>query len=153
MQKPWESNMRVSSPHQKQTQLCLTHLLSTPTETCLADIVFTRDDIEKACSELSPRSAAGGDGVPASLLKTCKTPLSLPLLILWIKSLAKGSIPSSLLQAVICPLHKGGSRSVPKNFCPVALTSYIIKVFERVIQKFLVSYIEANYLMTRTAWI
>ena len=83
--------------------------LTTPSEISIADVVFTREDIETACSALLPRSAAGGDGVPASLLKNCKTILSLPLLHLWRKSLDSGSIPSSLLQAVICPLHKGGS--------------------------------------------
>ena len=121
---------------------------STSSDSSLADIVFTREDIETACNELSSRSSAGGDGVPATLLKSCKTSLSLPLLLLWRKSFDKGSIPASLLQAVICPLHKGGSRSIPKNFRPVALTSHIIKVFERVVRKFLVSYLEANDYMT-----
>ena len=82
------------------------------------------------------------------MLKSCKTPLSLPLLTLWRQSLDMGSIPCSLLQAIICPLHKGGSRSIPKNFRPVALTSHLIKVFERVIRKFLVRYLETNGYMT-----
>ena len=44
----------------------------------------------------------------------------------------------------ICPLHKGGSRAIPKNFRPVALTSHIIKLFERVIRKDLVKHLETN---------
>ena len=67
-----------------------------------------------------------------------------PLLIIWKKSFDTGKIPPGLLEAVICPLHKGGSRSVPKNFRPVALTSHIIKVFERVIRRALVRYLEEN---------
>ena len=59
-----------------------------------------------------------------------------------------GFIPSDLLHAIICPLHKGGSRSVPKNFRPVALTSHVIKVFERVIRKFMVNHLESNGYMT-----
>ena len=58
-----------------------------------------------------------------------------------------GVIPEDLLFAVICPLHKGGLRSVPKNFRPVALTSHLIKVFERVVRKSLVNYLETNELM------
>ena len=103
----------------------------TPCETSLSDFIFTQEDVEAACSELSARSAAGGDNVPASLLKSCKTNLSLPLLTLWRKSFDSGKIPPGLLEAVICPLHKGGSRSVPKNFRPVALTSHIIKVYSQ----------------------
>ena len=38
----------------------------------LADIIFSEKDIEAACSELKSSSAAGADGIPASLLKICK---------------------------------------------------------------------------------
>ena len=58
-----------------------------------------------------------------------------------------GIIPTSLLHAVITPLHKGGSRTEPKQFRPVALTSHIIKVFERVVRKSLVNYLEENGLL------
>ena len=43
---------------------------------------------------------------------------------------------------IICPVHKGGSRAVPKNYRPVALTSHLIKVFERVLRRELVRHIE-----------
>ena len=53
----------------------------------LDDIIFTKDDLEEAISELSADSAAGPDGVPAKLLKECKTILSHPLCLLWRKSM------------------------------------------------------------------
>ena len=121
---------------------------STERLTALTDIHFTEDDIQRACADLSSRSAAGSDGVPATLLKICRKPLSRPLLIFWRKSLDEGVIPSDLLLAVICPVHKGGSRAEPKQFRPVALTSHIIKVFERVVRRELVQYLEDNSLMS-----
>ena len=60
----------------------------------------------------------------------------------------RGVIPTDLLQLLICPVHKGGLRSIPKNFRPVALTSHFIKVFERVVKKSLVHYLQENELMT-----
>ena len=57
----------------------------------LADISFSEEDIEAACSELKASSAAGADGIPACLLKTCKKELSKPLHILWRSSLAMES--------------------------------------------------------------
>ena len=45
---------------------------------------------------------------------------------------------------IICPVHKGGSRGIPKNYRPVALTSHIVKVFERVVRKSLVAHLEKN---------
>ena len=103
---------------------------------------FGPEDIEKACSELKSSSAPGPDGVPAVLLKTCKKELSQPLYHFWRSSLDSGEIPAELLLVLICPVHKGGSRSAPKNYRPVALTSHLIKVFERVVRRVLVDHID-----------
>ena len=113
----------------------------------LSDISFTKSDIEKACLQLSSSSAAGPDGVPAVLLKTCRKQLCLPLYHLWRGSLDCGTIPAETLLVIICPVHKGGSRSLPKQYRPVALTSHLIKIFERVIRKVLVAHIEENNLL------
>ena len=48
------------------------HFLFEDGDDSLNDFQFSADDIEKACSELKSTSAAGPDGVPAILLKTCK---------------------------------------------------------------------------------
>ena len=80
----------------------------------ISDISFSKTDIEKACLQLSSSSAAGPDGVPAVLLKTCRRQLSLPLYHLWRGSLDSGTIPAETLLVIICPIHKGGSRSLPK---------------------------------------
>ena len=101
----------------------------------LADVEFSEADIEYACNELSIKSAPGPDGIPAALLKVCKKELSKPLYILWYESLRQGVIPPDLLLVLICPIHKGGSKIEPSQYRPVALTSHIIKVFERVVRK------------------
>ena len=107
----------------------------------LCNIDFSQEDIEKACLQLSSNSAAGPDGVPAALLKYCWEQLSLPLYYLWRGSLDCGVIPVETLLVIIAPIHKGGSRSLPKQYRPVALTSHLIKVFERVLRTELVSHI------------
>ena len=81
------------------------------------------------------------------LLKTCRKQLCLPLYHLWRGSLDCGTIPAETLLVIICPVHKGGSRSLPKQYRPVALTSHLIKIFERVIRKVLVAHIEENNLL------
>jgi hypothetical protein len=52
-----------------------------------------------------------------------------------------------LLLVLVSPVHKGGSRGLPANYRPVALTSHIVKMFERVIRKSLVAHLEANNLL------
>ena len=104
--------------------------------TTLQDICFGPDDIEKACAELKGTAAAGPDGVPALLLKTCRKQLSKPIDYLWRSYLNSGCIPPELLIVLICPIHKGGAGLVPKTI------GHLIKVFERVLRRVLVSHID-----------
>ena len=108
----------------------------------MENIVFGPKDIEEACSELRANAAAGPDGVPAILLKSCRKQLARPLYLLWRGSMDSGTIPPELLLVLVTPVHKGGSRAIPKNYRPVALTSHIIKVFERVLRRNLVTHME-----------
>ena len=99
----------------------------------ITDIDFSKEDIVKAIDEFSCNSAAGPDGFPAILLKKCKSTLSHPLYLIWRNSLSQGTVPALCKTANVIPIHKGKSRSVAKNYRPVALTSLIIKTFEKVI--------------------
>ena len=110
----------------------------------LANLEFDPDFIEVACAELKGTSAPGPDGIPAILLKECKQELKLPLFYLWKESFNQGIIPPDLLLVQICPIHKGGSKADPGQYRPVALTSHLIKVFERVIRRVLVEFLESS---------
>ena len=105
---------------------------------------FTRANIEQATGQLRDHSASGPDNVPAVLLRSCKSALSFPLYILWEKSLLSGDIPSELKEGLVTPLFKSGDRSKPENDRPVTLTSHIIKVFERVICREVLMYLETT---------
>ena len=110
----------------------------------LSDLHFSPKDIEEAIDELQAHSAAGPDDFPAMVLKQCKTTLSKPLYMLWRKSLDTGIIPKSLLRQKIIPVYKKGSKTETQNYRPVSLTSHLIKVFERVLRKGMVTWLEAN---------
>ena len=58
-----------------------------------------------------------------------------------------GKVPPDLLLVMVSPIHKGGSRGSPKNYRPVALTSHLTKVFERVVRKVLVGHLEKHGLL------
>ena len=45
------------------------------------------------------------------------------------------------------PIHKGGSKGEAKNYRPVALTSHIVKIFEKVLRKHIVAHLEENGLL------
>ena len=108
----------------------------------LNDINFNEDDIESAIDELRMNSAAGLEGYPAILLKECKHALAKPLYILWRRCLDIGKVPSLLKKAVITPIYKGKGKSCPANYRPVALTSHLIKIIEKVIRKNIVNFMD-----------
>ena len=129
----------VTSPHE--------FFATESVDNTIIDFKFSEQDIELACKELKQGSAPGPDGIPAELLKAASAELARPLHTLWRASLDQGSIPPELLLVQVSPLHKGGSRSIAKNYRPVALTSHVTKVFERVVRRVLVHHLEQNGLL------
>ena len=113
----------------------------------LIDLQFTPVDFQEAIDELSNNSSSGPDGVPAIFLKKCKMELSGPLSMLWRKILDLGITPDILKLAHIIPIHKGDHRGLAQNYRPIALTSHIIKLFEKVLRKKIVQYLEENNLL------
>ena len=116
----------------------------------LCTISFTDTELVDAMEELSANAAPGPDGFPAILLKKCSTALSLPLARIWRTSLRNGEIPPICKSATITPIHKGKSRAAPKNYRPVALTSHLIKIFEKIIRKRIVEFMDENLLFNHS---
>ena len=113
----------------------------------LSDISFGPGDIAKAIDEIKVNSAPGPDRFPAIMLKKCKDEICRPLYQIWRKSLDEGVIPEQLKISIISPIHKGGQKTMPKNYRPIALTSLLIKIFEKIIRHQIVAFIEENSLM------
>ena len=107
---------------------------------CLTDIEITEQIIIDSIHELSSTSAAGADGVPSSLLLKCACQLAPALKLMFSQSLTHGFIPSSYKRAAITPVFKLGTKTSPSNYRPISLTSTIIKVFERIIRKQVVAF-------------
>ena len=110
--------------------------------------VLTPNKIVEAISEIKLDSAPGPDGIPVILLKRCATSLSVQIHLLWTESMSSGIVPSFYKTGFVSPLFKKSSRCEPSNYRPVTLTSHIVKVYERVVGKHMVHYLETNNLLT-----
>ena len=112
----------------------------------LTDVTFTEDDLSDAIDEISLTAASGPDGLSAIFLKKCKSSLLTPLAGLWRDCLDLGITPEKLKEAHIIPVFKGGNQGVAANYRPIALTSHLIKVFEKVMRNKIVLFLKDHHL-------
>ncbi|KAK3888729.1 hypothetical protein Pcinc_007204 [Petrolisthes cinctipes] len=105
------------------------------------------DDIVNAIKEIGTNAEASPDQFQAALLKNCAKELRAPLHILFRNSIDTGIIPQQLKTAKIIPVYKGGSKGEAKNYRPIALTSHIIKIMEKIIVRNMSIYLEEKNIL------
>ena len=108
---------------------------------------ISNESIIDAISKIASDSASGPDGIPVILLKNCAPELCEPIRLLWSESFELGRVHSYYKQAHISPLYKKGDRAKAVNYRPVALTSHIVKIYERIVREKMVKFIEQNSLL------
>ena len=86
--------------------------------------------------------------IPALILKVCKNNIYYPVFLIWKESFESEVIPEDIKIESITPIFKKGNKSDPGNYRPISLTSHLIKIFERVIRKKLVCYLESNSILS-----
>ena len=99
--------------------------------------------MKSTIERLKENAAARPDGVPNKLLKETVDQIKLPLSILFRQSLQQEMIPDEWREASITPIFKKG-KSEPGNYRPVALTSAVCKVMERIVKEGIEKHIEEN---------
>ncbi|KAL5251911.1 hypothetical protein ACHWQZ_G014894 [Mnemiopsis leidyi] len=62
--------------------------------------------------------------------------------------MSSGVVPSYYKTGYVTPLFKKGSRCEAVNYRPVTLTSHVVKVYERVIRKHMIQYLDSNSLLS-----
>ena len=135
-----------SNPQSPDIDTNATH--TDPSEFSISSIDVNEKEMIEAMAELDPNSAAPDGDIPARILRCCRNSLSKPLVILWTHSIQEGHIPAKLKDQFIAPVFKKGAKTDPANYRPVSLTSHVIKIFERVIRKHLVQYLEGHSLIS-----
>ena len=113
-----------------------------PGQSDISDIEFTDYEMAEAVDELSTNAVLMA--FLLYFLKKGRNALAPPLARIWCKSVSNGEIPDICKSATIIPIHKGKSQAVPKNYRHVALTSHLIKIFEKVVRKQIVEFMQAN---------
>jgi len=89
----------------------------------LNNITVTSNEVFNTIMKLKDGKAPGNDGFTTEFLKKLASDISVPLAMIYNKSLLEGVVPHEWKQANITPLFKKGSKSEPGNYRPVSLTS------------------------------
>ena len=114
-----------------------------------SNISVSETDIIEAIDENKPNASPGLDEIPTVLLSNCKHAVAKPIYLIWSMSLKSDNVPSCYKSSIVTPLEKKivVHCAIPSIYRPVSLTSHVIKIFERVIRKQLVTFLESSNLL------
>ena len=104
-------------------------------------LAFTEPEVRKIFRKTHARKAAGPDGIPSRVVKMCASQISGIFTDIFNQSLRYCIVPKCFKQSTIIPVPKKSSVSCLNDYRPVALTSVIMKGFERLILAYIKSVI------------
>ena len=103
-----------------------------------SSFMITQNLIIQQINKIRSSSSPGPDNVHPIILKRFARQLSIPLQILFQRSLKDSELPKDWKVANVVPVYKGkGSRYEYLNYRPVSLTSHVSKVMERIMTNWL----------------
>ena len=102
----------------------------------------TPSEIESICQALDPSKGPGHDGFSPAVLRFVSAEVSGPLSRLINACLGAGHFPDFLKMARVTPIFKEGDPAQFGNYRPISVLSAISKIFERVIQGRLLSFLK-----------
>ena len=106
------------------------------------------DKLLEKLSELDSSSSPGPDGIHPMVLKACAQVLTLPLCLIFRKSLNESVLPDDWKVSRVVPIFKGGSKAIALNYRPVSMTATPCKMMERLLVEHIVEYLEDNQLLS-----
>ncbi len=95
-------------------------------------ITMSEDEVRRALKRVNVRKAAGPGG-------SCADQLAGLFTSIFNESLATSVVPTSFKKSVIIPVPKNNKPSCLNDYRPVALTSIVMKVFERLVKSHICS--------------
>ncbi len=107
-------------------------------------ITVSEDDVRRELRRVNVRKAAGPDGITGRVLRSCADQLAGLFTSIFNESLATSVVPTPFKKSVIIPVTKNSKPSCLNDYCPFALTSTVMKVFERLLKKHICSSIPAT---------
>ena len=117
-------------------------------ESQIRSIVISIEVVQSRLEKLNVHKSCGPDELHPYVLQGTAKELSLPLTIIFQKSLDEGRCPDDWKSANVTPIHKKGDRTEPSNYRPVSLTSQVCKVLESIVREQVIKHLNSNNLLS-----
>ena len=114
----------------------------------LKTVEITREIVQLKLEKLKINKTPGIDNISSTFLVNTAKEISLPVFKIFSKSLETSEIPEDWKTSNITPIFKSGDKQDPNNYRPVSLTSHLCKTFESIIKDCLVTYLDANNIIS-----
>ena len=118
-----ESKQTIST-YLNKIPMCPKTMYVTPT---------TPTEIDTIIMKLASKKSSGYDHISNQMLKWLRSVITLPLSIIYNKSLQEGCFPNKMKLVEIVPLYKVGDESLSKNYRPISLLLTLSKILEKVV--------------------
>ena len=107
----------------------------------------TTNEILVEIRKLNPRKSCGPDNIGGKIVKLCPDIFAENLSIIYNKSIEVGQYPTLMKIAKVIALFKKRKRFHASNYPPISLLSIFNKIFEKVLCKRLVTFLEKHKIM------
>ena len=112
----------------------------------------TPTEIDTIIKKLASKQSSGYDNISNQMLKWLHPVITLPLCIIFNKSLQEGHFPNKMKLAEIVPLYKGGDESLSNNYRLISLLLTISKVLEKVVYVRTYNFLEKNNILFKSQY-
>ena len=106
---------------------------------CITDPLVTVDDVMTVISQFN-NSAAGHDGLPASIMKKLSNDYAIPLTHCINMSVIQGDFPDTLKIAKVIPIYKGDDEQMVQNYRPISILPLFSKIYEKIIYNHIINF-------------
>lgn len=110
----------------------------------LKDITMSESDVNSILSSFDCNKMSSPDDIPMIFYMRLKDAVSLPLSIIFNKSLSEGIFPELWKLSYISPIYKSGRKSDVTNYRPVSIICASAKIFEKLIFRVVFDFVKSS---------
>ncbi len=102
-------------------------------------ITVSEDEVWRELKRVNIKKAAGPDGITGRVMRSCADQLAGLFTSIFNESLVTSVVPTPFKKSIIIPVPKNSKPSCLNDYRSVALTSIVMKVFERLLKNHICS--------------